>query len=145
MVSKVCCVNDVEGLCMIGYFYQKGYWGIKQNTSIALRYYAMAADTGNFNEMVDIARKFFIGSKFPQEEKVAADIIDAAAKAGNAAAQFYLAKCYQAGMGVNVDIEKAIELYKMASGNGYQEATSELQDLQATLSFSEKIMYKIKG
>lgn len=143
--QKSAAANDVEGLCMMGYFYQKGYGGVKQSTPSALGCYASAAVTGNFEQMVDIAKKFLKGGEVPQEEKVAVDILDAAAKSGSVDAQFYLAKCYQSGTGVNADVRKAIALYKTASENGHQGAKIELQGIQGALSFSERLKYKIKG
>ena len=80
--------------------------------------------------MVDIAKKFLKGGEVTQEEKIAVDILDAAAKSGSADAQYYLAKCYQSGTGVNADIGKAISLYKTASRNGHQGAKIELQGIQ---------------
>lgn len=85
--------------------------------------------------MVDIAKKFLKGGEVPKEEKIAVDILDAAAKSGSAEAQFYLAKCYQSGTGVNADIGKAISLYITASGNGHQGAKIELQGIQGALFF----------
>ena len=143
--QKSADANNVEGLCMMGYFYQKGYGVVKQNTPSALGCYASAAVTGDLEQMVDIAKKFLKGGEVPKEEKIAVDILDAAAKSGSADAQFYLAKCYQSGTGVNADIGKAISLYKTASGNGHQGAKIELQGIQGALSFSERLKYKIKG
>jgi|GEM_PF-2855233 predicted protein (fragment) len=133
--QKSAAANNIEGLCMMGYFYQKGYGVVKQNTQSALGCYASAAVTGDLGQMVDIAKKFLKGGEVPKEEKIAVDILDAAAKSGSAEAQFYLAKCYQSGTGVNVDIGKAISLYITASGNGHQGAKIELQGIQGTLFF----------
>lgn len=143
--QKSATANNTEGLCMMGYFYQKGYGVVKQSTSSALGCYATAAATGDFNQMVDVARKFLKGGDAPKEEKIAVDILDAAAKSGSVDAQFYLAQCYQNGTGVNADIGKAIALYKTASGNGHQEAKTELQGLKGALSFSERLKYKLRG
>lgn len=143
--QKSAAANNAEGLCMMGYFYQKGYGVVKQSTPSALGCYATAAATGDFEQVVDVAIKFLKGGDVPKEEKIAVDILDAAAKCGSADAQFYLAKCYQNGLGVNADLGKAITLYKTASGNGHQESKNELQNIHGALSFSEKFKYKIKG
>ena len=137
--------NDTEGLCLMGYFYQKGYGGIQQNTSSAIECLSKASSGGNFDQMISIARKFLKGGEFPKEEKIAVLILEAAGNSGNADAQYYLAKCYQNGNGVSINIGKAIELYKMASKNGQREAKLELIDIQETLSFSERLKYRIKG
>lgn len=143
--QKSAAANNPEGLCMMGYFYQKGYGEVQQNVQSALGCYAAAAATGDFDQMIDIARKFLEGVEVPQEEEIAVNILDEAAKSGSTDAQFYLAKCYQNGTGVNVDIGKAIALYKMASADGHKEAKFKLQDLQETLSFTERLYYKIRG
>lgn len=140
--QKSAAANNAEGLCMMGYFYQKGYGVVKQSTSSALGCYTIAAATGDFEQMVDVARKFLKGGDVPKEEKIAVDILDAAAKCGSADAQFYLAKCYQNGLGVNANLGKAISLYKTASGNGHQGAKIELQGIQGALSFSERLNIK---
>ena len=128
-----------------GIFLSKGYEVGKQNTSSALGCYASAAVTGDLEQMADVAKKFLKGGEVPKEEKIAVDILDAAAKSGSADAQFYLAKCYQSGISVNADIGKAISLYKTASENGHQGAKIELQGIQGALSFPERLKYKIKG
>lgn len=141
--QKSASANNAEGLCMMGYFYQKGHGGVQQNVQSALGCYATAAATGDFDQMVDVARKFLKGGEVPREEKIAVDILDAATKSGSTDAQFYLATCYQTGTGVSANIGKAIALYKMASGNGHKEAMIELLCLQGTLSFPERLYYKL--
>ncbi len=143
--QKSSSANNAEGLCLIGYFYQEGYRNIQQSTPSALGYFAAASATGDFDTMVDIAQKFLKGSELPKEEKVAVSILEAAANSGSADAQFCLAKCFQNGTGVSTDIGKAIALYKTASSQGHREAKLELIAIQGTLSFSEKLKYKIKG
>lgn len=133
--QKSAAANNVEGLCMTGHFYQKGYGGVRQSTSTAIGCYACAASTGNLEQMVEIAKKFLEGCDVPQDEKIAFDILDAASKSGSSDAQFYLAKCYENGIGVHADIEEAIALYKTASENGNQEAAKELEILQSVFSF----------
>ena len=95
--------------------------------------------------MIDIAKAFLNGGDVPREEKIAVDILEAIVKSGSTDVQYYLAKCYQNGTGVNEDIGKAISLYKMASSNGHNEAKAELQNIQGSLSFTEKLKYMIKG
>ena len=90
--QKSAAANNAEGLCMMGYFYQKGYGVVQQNAQSALGCYATAAATGDFDQMVDVARKFLKGGEVPQEPKIAVDILDEAAKSGSTDAQFYLAK-----------------------------------------------------
>lgn len=140
--QKSAAANNVEGLCMMGHFYQKGYGGLKQSTETAIGCYEAAAYTGYPDQMVEIALKFLRDCEVPRDEKIAFDILHAASKSGNSDAQFYLAKCYENGMGVNTDIKEAITLYKTASENGNQEATEELKLLQSLVSFLKD---QIKG
>ena len=95
--------NTAEGLCMMGYFYQTGLGGVKRSTSSALECYENAAATGEFEQIIDIAKKFLEGRVVPREDGVAADILAAAVKAGSEDARFYMAKSDQSGFGVNAD------------------------------------------
>ena len=92
-----------EGLCMMGYFYQTGLGGVKRSTSSALECYENAAATGEFEQIIDITKKFLEGRVVPREDGVAADILAAAVKAGSEDARFYMAKSDQSGFGVNAD------------------------------------------
>lgn len=85
--------GDVEGACMMGYFYQKGYAAAKRSAKTeALECYIKAASTGEFDRMVAIAKKFLAGGDFPKEEEVAVGILNAAAKVGSLDAYYYLVR-----------------------------------------------------
>lgn len=68
---------------MMGFFYQKGYGGVRQNTSTAVRYYMKAASSGKKEYMVSISKKFMVGQDVPKDEMVAVSILDVSAKIGN--------------------------------------------------------------
>lgn len=78
--KKAAEVGDVEGCCMMGFFYQNGYGGVRQNTSTAVRYYMKAASTGRKDYMVSISKKFMVGQDVPKDEMVAASILNVSAK-----------------------------------------------------------------
>lgn len=48
---------------------------------------------------------------------------------GSAQAQFHLGECHEKGLGVAKDMNKAVELYKKASENDYEDATKRLKTL----------------
>lgn len=143
--QKSAAANNAEGLCMMGYFYQKGYGVVEQSTPSAIGCYTSAVATGNFEQMVDVARKFLKGGELPKEEKIAVDILDAAAKAGSSDAQYYLANCYEEGIGIDADIGKAIDLLKKAVAEGHAHALTDLRALHGKLSYYERLEYKLKG
>lgn len=131
--------SDAEGCCMEAYFVYTGRVDSKSNGTTASKYYMNAAATSEFELMITISEKFFTGNEVPKNEQVAVDILTAASKAGSAEAQYHLGQCYQHGRGVEIDCNKAVEFYKMATANGFSKAKTELDSLQSDLSFSEKV------
>lgn len=143
--QKSADAGNVEGYCMMGYFYQTGHGVKRQSSTEALECYLKAASTGELDQMVSIAIEFLVGGDIPKTERVGVDILDIAAKSGNPDAQYYLAQCYQNGIGVQKDTMESIELYKSAAENGQAEAKAELQKFLGKLPFSEILKYKLKG
>jgi TPR repeat protein len=54
-----------------------------------------------------------------------------AAEQGDTAAQNMLAQKYEDGNGVNQDYEKAVEWYRKAAVQGYEDATKALERMKA--------------
>ena len=131
--------GDAEGCCMEAYFISAGRVNAKSNGATANKYYLNAAATSEFELMITIAEKFFTGNEVPKNEQVAVDILTAASKAGNTEAQYRLGQCYQLGKGVEIDRNKAVDLYKMATANGHNKAQKELTSLLSVLSLSERL------
>lgn len=132
--QKSAAASDIEGLCMTGYLYYKGYGSIKPGIPYALGCFSVAASKHHFTQIVEIAMNFIDGKDVPKDEGIAVVIFDSAAREGSVDAQFYLANCYQQGIGIKADYRKAISLYKMASKGGHQEAKNRLLSLQGVLS-----------
>ncbi len=84
------------------------------------------AEQGDTRSMIGLA---YIAQN-PQDNrydpKLAFDYMSRAAKAGEAEAQFELAKLYEKGIGVTADPAKALELYKAAADQGYADALNDL-------------------
>lgn len=84
------------------------------------------AEQGDTRSMIGLA---FIAQN-PQGKsydlKLAFDYMSRAAAAGEAEAQFELAKIYERGTGVDPDPKRALELYKASADQGYADALNDL-------------------
>lgn len=71
------------------------------------------------------------GEKFLKSKKLAKAIeyLTVGSNFGNAQAQFRLGECFENGIGVAKDVNKAVELYRCAAQNDYEEAENRLKKL----------------
>ena len=106
----------------IGDLYRLGR-GVKQDDAAAAQWYQKAADQGFAQAQCELGYLMIRGRGVPQDWPKAKLLLEAGAGQGNACAQHYLAFMYMHGLiGRLPDTERALELDKMAAGNGNAEA-----------------------
>ncbi|CAI2183173.1 19654_t:CDS:2 [Funneliformis geosporum] len=98
--------NEIAQLCLAK-CYQHG-WGIKTDLEKALYWYQVSAENCN---------------------KEAAYLLQKLAESNNEIAQLYLAKCYQNGWGIEMDLRKAFYWYQKSAENDNKEAVHIFQNL----------------
>lgn len=109
--------KDGNSYKVLGYLYQNGF-GVKKNERIAEKYYLKAIESGNLIDNLVywyLGNLYFYGSKRVQNNEkalnnylIASDYYEASA--------YEVGLIYENGYGVDIDIEKAKEYYKKASG-----------------------------
>lgn len=93
---------------------ENGCGHVKDLDEAAL-YYQKAADLGDENAIVDLAR-LHLNNEWPFRDPLKAQmLLTSLADKNNVQAQFYLGVMYHFGQGVPRDIEKAIKFYELAA------------------------------
>jgi RNA polymerase primary sigma factor len=88
-----------------------------------------AASAGNSNA------QFVLGLKYEKGDEVEDNCVEAArwyqksAQQGHPYARFNLGICYESGLGVNIDWNKALELFRLAANAGIKEAPVRIEAL----------------
>lgn len=109
--------KDGNSYKILGYLYQNGF-GVKKNERVAEKYYLKAIELGNLIDNLVywyLGNLYFYGGKRVQNNEkalknylIASDYYEASA--------YEVGLIYENGYGVDIDIEKAKEYYKKASG-----------------------------
>lgn len=104
----------------LGYFYELGLYGVKKDIKTARRLYSSAADGG------DADAKLRLGILDAKNGKPSGADVFKDGAATDDAARFDLALCYERGIGVDVDTDKAAGLYAACAENGMAAARKKL-------------------
>lgn len=96
---------------------------IKPDTESQMR---ALAEQGDTRSMIGLAYLAQNPEDSRYDPKLAFDYMSRAAAAGEAEAEFELAKIYERGLGVAPDAKRALELYQAAADQGYADALNDL-------------------
>jgi len=87
---------------------------------------AALADQGDTRSMIGLAYIRLNPEDRRYDPVAAAEFLGDAAAAGSAEAQFELAQLFEAGLGVDQDVKRALSLYEMAAEQDYPDALNDL-------------------
>lgn len=129
LAEKVNAANagDQEAQYVLGYMYEYGTdysLGVHTNYTIAERWYLKAAEAGQTKSMLALGRLYKKGGQagFARNVPAAIKWFKAAAKAGDPEGLYELGIIYELGDTLEQSDEKALEVYKLASGMGLLKA-----------------------
>lgn len=108
----------------VGYFYRNGT-GTEFDPNEAASWWAKAAANGNRNAQSQLGR-LYLAAKLPAEALV---YLKQAARQGDEAALYELAKMYKTGNGVKMDAAEYKKWLRQAADQGHMGAANELQAL----------------
>lgn len=116
--------GNVCGQINLAYMYLKGK-GTDRDDNQAIRWFTKAADKGSSLASLYLAMMYLIGTqKSPAQ---AMTHIRICAEAGDTKAQFFLAQCYEKGIGCPVSEEMAYRWYALAAQDGHVESAAKIQ------------------
>lgn len=92
--------------------------GIKENRTLALKWYEKAAQLGAVEAMNYVGNIYYIGDGVPKDYRLALKWYEKAASHGNSMAMNYLGNLYYEGRGIEVNLEKARYWYNQAIARG---------------------------
>jgi TPR repeat protein len=99
----------------LGVHYSRGY-GVEQNYEAAAKWYRLAVDQGNLNAIFNLGNLYQRGEVgVAKDEKEAVKLFGAGAMADHAGCANNLGHCYELGLGVEKNLEKAFIWYSMAA------------------------------
>ncbi len=131
-----------EGLYNSAVMYERGL-GITPNSSEALKLYCLAADQGYFGQHYhDCATRDQNGSFAGRDEKIEAQKYSECAEKGDDKAQYTFGVMLLLGIGVEKNVQKAIEFFKLASDNGNDKAQCALGEMYYSGTIIEKNIRK---
>ncbi|MBA4188550.1 MAG: hypothetical protein C0467_11140 [Planctomycetaceae bacterium] len=114
--------GDVQAQMEMAYRHRDGK-GVKRDYAEALRWAHLAADRGDAGARDFVGWMYFQGLGVKRSPEIAAGYFKAAA-GKSASAAWNLGQCYFAGLGVDQDVPKALELWKKAAAMGQGRAAS---------------------
>lgn len=107
----------------IGLCYDKGH-GVLCNPTKAFKWYMLAAKSGHGQAMCNVGIYLLsCPETVPTDLEAAYSWFSKAVDAGNDSACAQLAECYENGVGVQTDLERAISLYELAMQRGYSRSS----------------------
>lgn len=118
--------------CCLGEYYEHGYISDK-NVDTAIMYYQLCAEKHNKDYHVDVGRLHYMNGNSAS----ALLSFQEASNRGVGAGHFNLARCYEMGIEVSVNLTKAFELYRKAVDRGYSDAQCKLIQLYVQLDLLE--------
>jgi uncharacterized protein len=116
--------GEIEAQCHVGCMYDLGL-GIKSDTSEAIKWYLLAAESGHPVAQNNLALLMRYSENKPDE---AAKWYRLAAEQGLPFAEVKLGEIYAQGLGVNRDYEEALKWYMKAAHKGFPIAYHYLGD-----------------
>lgn len=130
LTDKAAKRGNAEAMFNLGYFYELGLYGVKKDIRTARRLYGAAADGG------DADAKLRLGIIDAKDGKPSGAEIFKDSAATDDAARFDLALCYERGIGVAADADKAAGLYAACAENGMAAARKKLFAMAAESAIS---------
>lgn len=100
--------------------------GIKQNISLAVDFYKMAAKNGHAWAQFDLGCCYLDGNGVPKDDKEAFKWFQRAANQLDRYAQNFLGWCYETGTGVRINLTEAVKYYKKSAEQGLPDAQNNL-------------------
>ena len=116
--------GDAQAMYSLGYYYDKGMYGIQQNYTMALELYHQAAELGHTEAYTNIGRAYELGRGVEVDMTEIKHHYELAA-IGGCVSRYYLG--YMEGHAGNYD--RALRHYMIAVGSGYKESLQTIQQL----------------
>ena len=134
----------------IGLWYDKGYGG-EENKKHASVWYTKAINGGNSAAMYNLAGAYEDGNLgLTQSSTKANELYALAAEKGHAEARFELGYAYSSGSGVEIDLNRCVELWEQSAKQGHVRSQFNLcdiyrngsQDIQFTIPQNRPLHFK---
>ncbi|MBI5882973.1 MAG: SEL1-like repeat protein [Elusimicrobia bacterium] len=116
--KELAAKGDQSGEHGLGWLYENGWGGFKQDYAESAKWYRKAADQGNQHSQVQLGALYQKGLGVKQDYVEAASWFRKSADQGNRYAQFALGWFHQNGLGVKQDYPTAARFYRLAADVG---------------------------
>jgi len=112
----------------------------------AIFFLEKSAENGFIDAQILLGKKLLIGEGLEKNPLKAVDWFKKAIEQESAEGHFQLAKCYEAGNGIDIDLEQSMYHLEQAAGKGHEDAKRKLQKekykndiLSGVISYKEEV------
>lgn len=120
--------GDLTSQQALGLMYKKGL-GVNPDNVEALKWYGLAAKQGDLDSAIEAGWLLCMGGEgLPRDTARGKKMLEEAAKTGRGAAWFRLGALSELGIGGEVDLGQALELYKKAAESGHEESLGKVAE-----------------
>ncbi|CAG8736541.1 6867_t:CDS:2, partial [Acaulospora morrowiae] len=127
-LEKACSKDVVFAISELATCYFKGV-GVEKNLEKAFELYKISVERGFLADKCLLSEFYYYGiGGAERDPKLALHLLKRSATVGYVPAMYWLGYCYQYGVGVTRDFEKAVNLYREVIQNGdYKDARKKLE------------------
>ncbi len=143
IVSRLSKAGDMDAQHLLAYHYENGF-GTAKNIATAIDLYARAGAKGQIDAQFALGELAFAGGTAKQDYDRALGWYSMAATQGHLRAKVRMGYMYAEGLGVNLNLTKAIELFREAGEAGDGEAQYNLALIYDSHFLGEPDREKVK-
>ncbi len=123
LLTSASALNNPRAMNLLGDLYRKGVPGlIQSNFDETVRLFSHAKDLGFLDAQGNLGVLYIYGQGVPKDEKKALELFRDGAEKGNALCMYFYAMCFDGGVGVAKNSEKARTWYVRAAQGGNRTA-----------------------
>ena len=131
-IEKSAYLKFAKAQLKMGMAYELGSLGCDFSPALSMHYYALAAKQGEAEAEMGLSKWFLVGSEglFPKNEELAYTYAERAAHSGLANAEFAMGYFNEIGVHTPVNLDKALDWYRLASEHGNTDAQGRIESLK---------------
>ena len=123
--------NNPDGMCAFAVVYLEGY-GVELNEKLAMKYLKLAIEKHNHSQaLYELGTCYYTGIEgiLEENETLAFEMFEKAAEQNHVAAKYMCADMLLEGIGVTIDIPRAIPLLYSAADQGHRYSRQRMREL----------------
>ncbi len=120
-LSESSADGNAQAMDLLGVCYIRG-WGVERDDERAFELFNQAVELEYLPAKYNLGVRYFLGQGVDRNVNKAADIFEEGSRQGDANCMLVLARCYEKGIGRELDTQKAMVWYVASAKKGHPEA-----------------------